>query len=200
MGVLLATGAGTDQDHPQMAGLRTRLAEAGLMVMTFDYAYRAQGRSFPDRAPALLEVHGAAARHLRQIVGGDCLVLAGRSMGGRMSTMLAAGGEPCRCVVAYGYPLHPAGEPHRLRVEHLSALPVPTLMLTGTRDELALPDLVDAHLRPLSMVTLDLVEGADHSFRRPGTSVAGMLDLLVSRTTRWLKEVPGLGVMLADPP
>lgn len=199
VGVLLATGAGTGQDHPGMEGLRTRLGAGGLTVMTFEYAYRAAGRPYPDRAPKLLDVHRAAAAHLRRQVG-DRLVLAGRSMGGRMATMLAAEGEPCAAIVAYGYPLHPAGRPDRLRVEHLPAVSVPMLMISGTRDSLAQPDLVTEHLVPLRTATLHLVDGADHSFRRRGTPPEQMLDLLAGVTLDWLGTLPGLADAGWNPP
>lgn len=198
VGILLATGAGTGQEHDGVAGLRRRLADAGATVMTFEYAYRAAGRSSPDRPPKLLEVHRAAAARLREKVG-DQLVLAGRSMGGRLSTMLAAENERCRAVVAYGYPLHPAGKPDKLRTEHLSSVSVPMLLITGTRDALARPDLVERHLAPLPTVTLELVPEADHSFRRRGTPPATMLDLLTSTTIQWLSGLPGLADGHLDP-
>lgn len=189
--LLLATGAGTGQDHPGVAGLRSRLVAAGLTVMTFEYAYRAAGRPFPDPPARLLAVHRAAMERLRRISGAEP-VLAGRSMGGRMSTMLAAEGGPCRAIVCYGYPLHPAGRPERLRVEHLGDVRVPMLFVTGTRDALALPELVQSHLKPLPGATLELIEGADHSFRKKGAAAGEMLDLLAVVTVNWLGRLPGL--------
>lgn len=200
-GILLATGAGTGQDHPGVAGLRSRLADFA-RVMTFEYAYRAQGRPFPDRQPKLLAVHRAAAECLRSEVG-ERLVLTGRSMGGRMSTILAAEGEECAGVVAYGYPLHPAGRPERLRVEHLGEIPVPILFLTGTRDALATRELVERHLVPLPAARVEWVEGADHSFRRTGTSPEEMLDHLAEATRGWLTALVqqlGLGETGAQTP
>lgn len=190
--VLLATGAGTGQDHPGMVGLRTRLAARGMTVMTFEYAYRAAGRSFPDRPARLLEVHAAVSRYLHRETG-SVPVLAGRSMGGRMATMLAARGEPCRAVVAYGYPLHPAGKPESLRIDHLGKVAVPLLLITGTNDALARSDLVERHLVSLPTSTVTLVEDADHSFRRKETSPDDMLDYLADTTEHWLRGLPGLG-------
>lgn len=186
-GILLATGAGTGQDHPGVAGLRSRLSRH-FRVMTFEYAYRAAGRRFPDRQPRLLAVHRSAAARLREEVD-DRLVLAGRSMGGRMSTILASQGEPCRAVVAYGYPLHPPGKPDQLRVEHLPGLTVPKLFISGDRDVLATPALVDAHLSSLSTSTVTWVEGADHSFRKRGVSHDEMLDHLAALTVAWLRSL-----------
>lgn len=199
VGVLLATGAGTGQDHPGVAGLRRRLAEAGLMAMTFEYLYRARGRPFPDPVERLLQVHAAAAAALRAEVGSD-LVLAGRSMGGRMSTMLAARDEPCSALVCYGYPLHPPGRPERLRVEHLPDITVPALFISGTRDALARPDLIEAHLVPLPRARVELVADADHSFRRRGTSPEAMLDRLAELTVAWLAVLPGLAGKMAHRP
>lgn len=189
-GILLATGAGTGQDHPGVAGLRSRLAARGHRVMTFEYAYRAVGRPYPDRQPKLLAVHRAAAQRLRDEVG-DNLVLAGRSMGGRVSTILAAEGEPCAAVVVYGYPLHPAGKPERLRIEHLPLVGVPTLYISGDRDALAHPDLIRRHLVPLPTATVTWIAGADHSFRLRGTSPEAMLDRLADLTVEWLGGVIG---------
>lgn len=186
-GILLATGAGTGQDHPGVAGLRARLA-AFARVMTFEYSYRAEGRRAPDRQPKLLAVHRAAAARLREETG-ETLILAGRSMGGRMSSMLAADEEVCAGVVAYGYPLHPAGRPERLRVDHLPDVPVPILFVTGTRDALARSDLVERYLVPLQQGQTEWVEGADHSFRRRGTTPEEMLDHLAEVTRKWLASL-----------
>lgn len=188
VGILLATGAGTGQDSPGVAGLRSRLAAQGFKVLSFEYAYRAQGRAFPDRQPKLLDVHRAAVRRLREDVGGR-LVLAGRSMGGRMSTILAAEGEPCSGVVVYGYPLHPAGKPDRLRVDHLPALRVPVLFISGDNDALARRDLVEQHLVPLPTASFEWIEGADHSFRRRSTSPEAMLDELARLTADWVASL-----------
>lgn len=184
IGILLATGAGTGQDHPASIGLSRRLVDRGYRTMTFEYAYRAAGRSFPDREPKLLDVHRSAAEHLRPQV--DKLVLAGRSMGGRMATILASQGEACDAVVAHAYPLHPAGQPHKLRIEHLLDLRVPTLMVIGSNDALATPELVEAHLQPLAAVTLQVIGGADHSFRGNGLGLDEILDDLADRTHDWL--------------
>lgn len=121
-------------------------------------------------------------------------------MGGRMGTMLAAEGEPCLAVVAYGYPLHPAGKPDRLRVDHLAGMVAPVLFLTGTRDALAMPHLVTQHLTSLPTATVELIDDADHSFRRRGTPAAAMLDSLAEVTVLWLRTVVGLGEKTCDPP
>ncbi len=190
-GFLLAHGAGAGQDHPGVTGISDGLGAAGYPVLTFNYPYMQAGKRRPDQTAKLLACHRAAADWFRQSVEPN-VILAGRSMGGRMATYLAAGGEPCAGLVLYAYPLHPAGRPDRLRSEHLARIGVPMLFFTGSRDPLALPDLVDVHLRPLPTATVDVIDGADHSFRVPKRSARTqeeVLSAIVARTVDWVKSL-----------
>ena len=111
-----------------------------------------------------------------------------------MGTYLAAAGEDVRGLVLYAYPLHPAGKPDRLRIDHLSDITAPMLFFCGTRDPLARVDLIEAHLRPLPTATLELIEDADHSFRVPkrtGRTVGEVLDGIATRTVEWLESTVG---------
>lgn len=187
VGILLAHGAGTNQDHRFMTALRDGLAEAGHTVMTFNYPYTERGSKRPDRTERLVEAHRAAADRLGSEV--ETLFLAGRSMGGRMATYLVAEGYPAAGVVLYAYPLHPAGKPDKLRVAHFPDVHVPLLFFQGTRDALSRIELFDRHIRTLPNVTVELLEGASHSFRGGGWSEADMLQRLVSGTTNWIESV-----------
>lgn len=189
--VLLAHGAGGGKDSSFVVHLQAGLAEVGYPVLAFDYPYAAEGRRAPDRAGVLTACHRAAAEWLRREVSDD-LVLAGKSMGGRMASHLAAEGEPCSALVFFGYPLHPAGRPDRLRTDHLPAIRVPMLFLAGTRDRLAGLDLLRPVVEELPEADLEVVEGGDHSFRVPkaqGRSWEEVLDELVARTVTWLELI-----------
>jgi predicted alpha/beta-hydrolase family hydrolase len=195
-GILLAHGAGTDQEHPFMVSLRDGLAGAGHTVMTFNYPYTERGAKRPDRTEVLVRCHRAAADHLAARV--DHLFLAGRSMGGRMATYLVAEGYPAAGVVLYAYPLHPPGMDDRLRIDLFAEVEVPLLFFQGTRDALSRMELFDRHLRPLPNATVEVLEGASHSFRGGGWAEEAMLERLVSRTTQWIESVrsgkrPGSG-------
>ena len=107
-------------------------------------------------------------------------------MGGRMGTMLAAEGLECPGVVCFAYPLHPAGRPERLRIEHLPDITVPKLFFQGSRDALATPALFDVHVRPLPDTTVVDLEGADHSFRGKSWSPERVWALLADRTREWI--------------
>ncbi len=134
--VLLAHGAGAPRSHPFLASFAQGLAAHGLRVARFDYPYmqeivRTGTRRGPDRMPTLLAAHKAAIAACA--VPPQQLVLAGKSMGGRVSTMLADE-VACRAVVAIGYPFHPPRKPTQLRTEHLASLRTRCLILQGERD------------------------------------------------------------------
>lgn len=187
-GVLLAHGAGVGQSHELMVSLREGINAAGLPVMTFDYPYMAAGRKAPDRPPKLLACHRAAAAEMRERVGS--VVLAGRSMGGRMASHLAAEGEPTEGLILFSYPLHPPGRPERLRVEHLPAISVPVLSLVGTRDAFVTKELYDEHLGSMPNVTTHWLEDADHSYRVrkkvSGRTRDEVVDEIIAVTVGWL--------------
>jgi predicted alpha/beta-hydrolase family hydrolase len=189
--VLLAHGAGAGQDHPGVAGIRDRLAWAGVRVLTFNYPYTEAGKRRPDAQTMLLNCHRAALAWLQAKAGRD-VVLAGRSMGGRMGTFLAAEGETVRGLVLYAYPLHPAGKPDRIRAEHLADIVAPMLFFSGTRDSLARRELVEQHLRPLPNATIELIDDADHSFRVPkrtGRTFEEVFDAITASTVEWLERL-----------
>ncbi|HEX2420085.1 MAG TPA: alpha/beta family hydrolase [Acidimicrobiia bacterium] len=160
-GVLLAHGAGTDQDHPVIVATRSALAKGGVRVMTFNYPYSEAGRSRPDSTERLLACHRAALANLQARCPAG-IFLAGRSMGGRMGTYLAAEGAEVLGVICYGYPLHPPGRPEQLRIDHLGRIRVPMLFFQGDRDALSRSDLFDRHVRALGNVTVVDLK-ADHS-------------------------------------
>ncbi len=186
--VLLAHGAGAGQDHPGITAIRDGLVGRGHPVLTFDYPYMDAGRRFPpDRRDVLLACHRAGAAWLRQ--RSPRFVMAGRSMGGRMASYLAAAGEPCAGLVLYAYPLHPSGRPDRLRADHLPEVGVPMLFFTGSRDSMALPHLVDRWIVPLEGATIEIIPDADHGFRVPkrsGRTREQVIDRAVARTSEWI--------------
>ena len=136
-----AHGAGAPMDTPFMAFFAEGLAARGWRVARFEFPYMARRRSEakrppPDRQPVLLETWQAVIGHL----GPERLVIGGKSMGGRMASLIAdeahAEGRGVRGLACLGYPFHPAGRPERLRTEHLAALKTRCLICQGTRDAL----------------------------------------------------------------
>lgn len=161
--IALAHGAGAAMDSAFMDDVAAGLADAGLRVARFEFPYmakrRADGRRRPpDRAPVLLECWREVVRDL----GPDRLVIGGKSMGGRIASMVAdeAGVAGLVCL---GYPFHPSGKPERLRVEHLADLKTPTLILQGERDPLGRRDEIESYDLSTAIRVAWLPDG-DHGF------------------------------------
>lgn len=171
--VVLAHGAGSRVDHPVHRGVCAAAAAAGLTVVGFNFPYAQAGRKSPDRTERLLSCYRDVAnwvgdRFGRGVVGG------GRSMGGRMASLLAADGYPFAGIALLNYPLVASrgGADRPPRTEHWPKLGVPVLFVHGTRDALFPAAVYDRSRHLLSVpVTTHVITDADHVFsvlRRTG--------------------------------
>jgi uncharacterized protein len=158
---LLAPGAGAPSSHPRMQTFARLLGTIG-PVEPFDYPYALGGRRRPDPLPKLIEAHRAALAALRAKHAGP-IVLAGKSMGGRVGCQVALV-DPVEAIICFGYPLCGAGDRSRLRDQVLMELKTPILFAQGTRDPLCPLDLLEGvRKRMHAPSTLTVVEGGDHS-------------------------------------
>lgn len=139
--VLFAHGAGAGHDSDFMTGMAEILASNGLIVARFDFDYMVRAmvegrRRPPDRQPKLLASMTEALLALKSQVGSETpLFLAGKSMGGRMaSLMLAEQPNAASGAIVFGYPFHPPGKPDKLRTDHLPGLERSLLVCQGERD------------------------------------------------------------------
>jgi len=196
--VILAHGAGTDQRHRVMAALARGVAAHGVGVTTFNFLYTEQGRRSPDRAPVLIDTWRAVVADVADRLDGAVrLAIGGRSMGGRMASMLLAEPESGSAVprvsglVLLGYPLHPPGKHDQLRTAHLPALRVPVLLVQGTRDPFGTREEVEPIFRALpTRVDFEFIDGGDHGFAVPrsrGLSEADVLGAVCERVAGWLR-------------
>jgi len=167
--IALAHGAGAMMDSPFMTAFAEGLAHAGYRAARFEFPYmvtrRETGRKRPpDRAPILLDTWRAVIGEL----GPGNLVIGGKSMGGRIASLLAAereeAGDPLAGIVCLGYPFHPPGKPDKLRVDHLRGLKTPTLIVQGERDPFGKKDEVKSYRLPKSIRFHWLTDG-EHSFK-----------------------------------
>lgn len=153
--LLLAHGAGAPMDSDFMEHLAVRLADAGVRVWRFEFDYMARrrlgaSRRPPPRVRVLLEEW----RHVLRLAsfGEEGVFIGGKSMGGRLASLLAAGagdeakGLPLSGCLCFGYPFHPPGKPDRWRTDHFSALTVPTWIAQGERDPFGKREHVCEHL------------------------------------------------------
>lgn len=190
LALILAHGAGSDALHPLTVGLRDELVKAGAWCVTFNYPYREEGRRWPDPPERLLACHRAVLAWAMEQTG-EIPVLAGRSMGGRIASYLAADGAPVTALVLYAYPLHPPGKPDRLRSEHLGGISVPMLFFRGSRDVFSRSDLFDREVRALETATVVDLEGLDHSFRGRVRDAEIKNRDIAQTTVAWLDGVLG---------
>lgn len=194
-GFVLAHGAGNDCHHPLLVYMARGLSSKGYGVLRFNFPHRESNPKTPD-SPAVLERSWKAAfETLRQhVVAGGPVFAAGKSLGGRIASQMAATGSlPVDGLVFWGYPLHPPGNVERLRDGHLYEIQCPMLFFAGSRDPLC--DLTSL-LRVLNRIRapweLEVVDGGDHSFKMPAsgnTSPEQIYERLLHRTLDWLDRV-----------
>jgi predicted alpha/beta-hydrolase family hydrolase len=111
-------------------------------------------------------------------------------MGGRVASMVVAGGVRVDALALFAYPLHPPGKPSNARTEHLPALKVRTLFVSGTNDAFGSPDELRAAAALVNRSTVHLMEGADHGFavpKRTGRTKSDVHAEAVDALLRWLK-------------
>jgi predicted alpha/beta-hydrolase family hydrolase len=198
--VLLAHGAGSDMHAATLAVVADALAGAKIPSLRFNYPYRDAGKKSPDRAAVLDATTRAAAAELaRQAkLPPERLVLGGRSMGGRYCSLITGDADdpvPALGLLLLGYPLHPAGKPDRLRVEHFPRISVPCLFVSGTRDSLAGQAALEKATRAIKgPVAFHWLESADHGYRplkASGRTVDDVAAEVARVSVDWVRTLPG---------
>lgn len=165
MTLLLAHGAGAGKDHPWMLKVERALEARGVSVVRFNFLYMDARKGAPDK-PAILEAHYAKVWREAAASAKGPMIAAGKSMGGRIGSQVAAAGgfDPApAALIFFGYPLHPPGQPNKRRDAHLPKINAPMLFLHGTRDPFGTPEEMKALAASLPTSTLHIVEGGDHS-------------------------------------
>jgi uncharacterized protein len=162
---LFAHGAGAPMDSPFMQHVAEGVAASGVRVIRFEFPYMQRRRETgkggaPDPPRVLMQSFRDA---ITAAGGGEKLVIGGKSMGGRIASMVADHAT-VRGVVCLGYPFHPPGKPDKTRTKHLETMRTRTLILQGTRDTFGLPEDVRGY-RLSPAVRLEWLEDGDHSFK-----------------------------------
>lgn len=174
--ILLAHGAGAPMDSAAMNAMAAALGGAGLRVARFEFGYMASrrtdaGRKPPPRAETLL---GEYRNAVDELGASGPLVIGGKSMGGRVASMLAdellADGKVAG-LLCLGYPFHPPGKPEQLRTAHLAGLKTPALICQGTRDIFGSREEVAGYTLSKKIEILWLEDG-DHDLK-PRKAISG---------------------------
>ncbi|HEV2899134.1 MAG TPA: alpha/beta fold hydrolase [Pseudaminobacter sp.] len=191
--ILLAHGAGAPMDSAWMNAFAERLAAINIRVARFEFSYMASrrtgdGRKPPPRAETLLSEYRAA---VEQIGPAPKLFIGGKSMGGRVASMVADAlfrDEKIAGLVCLGYPFHPPGSPEKLRTAHLEKLSAPALICQGERDPFGTKEEVAGYkLSPA--ISLFWLEDGDHDLKPrkdSGATAKGNLDAAAERVAEWV--------------
>jgi predicted alpha/beta-hydrolase family hydrolase len=189
--LVLAHGAGAGMESPFMRDVARGLAALGVHVVRFEFPYMARRRSAgkaraaPDRAPVLLESYREVVAQLKRP---ETLFIGGKSMGGRMASMVADE-LGVRGLVCLGYPFHPPGKPAQTRTEHLKALETRALIVQGTRDPFGTkPEVAKYQLS--RRIRLHWIEDGDHSLavpKRSGKSAAHAMQEVLDAIGAFMK-------------
>jgi uncharacterized protein len=196
--LVLAHGAGAGQRSQFMTAFSGAMQARGITAVTFDFPYMRHHRRAPDRAPVLEATWRALLQHITAGGAGPArVVIGGKSMGGRIAShVLSDPARPLPSVVGLvllGYPLHPPGQPDRLRTAHLPLLGTPTLVVQGSHDAFgAEQEVHEAFAAVRASVDWLIVPGGDHSFkvRRAGRTQAEIFEDVYATVARWVHGRP----------
>jgi hypothetical protein len=178
--------------HKSMAAIADGLESLGVATLRYQFPYMERGGKRVDPPAAAHAAVRAAVAEARRRAPMLPLLAGGRSFGGRMTSQAQALAalDGVRGLVFFAFPLHPAGKPSVERAAHLSAIAIPMLFLQGTNDALAEVGLLRRTVGELrDRATLELVDGADHSFHVPaktGRKDADVLTDLLRSTAEWI--------------
>ena len=189
--VAFAHGAGLPMDSPFMNVISDALAAHELRVIRFEFPYMAQ-RRLTDRKkpPNTLSILRQTWLEVIEHLGSDKLIISGKSMGGRIASIVADEAEVAG-LVCLGYPFHPPGRPQNLRVEHLKQLVTPTLILQGERDPFGRPEEVASYDLAES-IEVEWIPDGDHGFKPRKSSGLTEEQNLALASSRFVKFVKAL--------
>lgn len=196
MTIVLGHGAGASQLSGFMQLFAAGLAERGLDAVTFNFIYMDQGRSVPDQKAKLESCYrgviDVVSKHRK--LKGNTILIGGKSMGGRIASQVAAAGdERIAGLVFLGYPLHPPGQPQKLRTEHWPAIKVPMLFIQGTRDSFGTPGEIKPILKKMKLAAeIYVVETGDHSLKvqkSAGVTQDAVYQSVMNRIVAWAKKI-----------
>ena len=191
--LVLGHGASTSMRHATMQRIAEVQAEQRIATFRYNFPYSENGTSRNSNATCI-ETIRSAVRAAHQAAPDLPLLAGGHSFGGRMTTT-AQSEEPLvnvKGLVLFSFPLHLAGRPDTKRAEHLSAIEIPMLFLSGTRDELATLDLLKPVVTRLGKrATLHLLDTANHSYKilkKTRESTEDVFDEIARATWEWLDK------------
>ena len=195
--IMLAHGAGAPMDSASMNAAAKALAAEGFRIARFEFGYMAARRTGerrpPPKAETVMPEYVAAIDELGPTNGP--LVIGGKSMGGRVASMIADSEFAAKRIaglLCLGYPFHPLGRPEQLRTRHLIGMKTPALICQGTRDEMGNRyEVGDYGLS--DQIELLWLEDGDHDLK-PRKAISGFttaqhLQAVAGKVTEWTGRI-----------
>jgi predicted alpha/beta-hydrolase family hydrolase len=176
-GLILTPGASAGREQSGLVAIDEAVTRAGVTVERVEFPARAAGKRRTDPPAVCIETVRAATVALAERLSAPTarIAIGGRSFGGRMCSLAAAGDLRVAALVLVSYPLHPPGRPERLRTEHFGELELPCLFVSGRRDAFASPEELERETATIpGPVTRHFVDG-DHSLRKSEAEVASIV-------------------------
>jgi predicted alpha/beta-hydrolase family hydrolase len=189
--VVLGHGASTSMRHATMQRIAEVLAAQKIATFRYNFPYSENGTARNSNATCV-ETIRSAVRAAHEAAPDLTLLAGGHSFGGRMTTTAQSDSplENVEGLVLFSFPLHLAGRPDTKRAEHLSAIEIPMLFLSGSRDELATLELLEPVIESLGKhATLHLLDTANHSYKilkKTRVSTEDVFDEMARATREWL--------------
>jgi predicted alpha/beta-hydrolase family hydrolase len=185
-----AHGAGGSMTDRSMLAAANALRARGFGVVRFNFLYKERGSSRTDPMPKCMSVIEAVVARTRKELSPRKTIIGGRSFGGRAASMLAADGYDANGLLLLAYPLHPPGQPNKLRDEHLPKIRMPVICFNGTRDPFCTPEIMKRVLKTVTAPwEMHWLEGADHSFhvlKSSGRTDADVVGEMADASASWL--------------
>ncbi len=200
--LILAHGSGSDMNSMFMNKVAREISshikiEGGFSVVRFNFPYmdsikKSGIKRPPDRADKLIESYkNIVTRQIED--GAQSLFIGGKSMGGRIASMLCDSEPSVKGLVCLGYPFHPPGKPEKLRTEHLYKLQTQSLICQGERDIFGNKKEVPGYNLPDNF-QIHWIEDGDHSFvPRKKTAVTEVenLNQASKQVAKFITEICG---------
>ena len=190
--IVLGHGASTNMRHSTMQSIADALARQNIASLRYNFPYSERGGGGRDSQAVCVETVRSAVRAAQHAAPDLTLLAGGHSFGGRMTTTAESIQpiEDLAGLVLFSFPLHLAGRPDTKRAEHLSAIKLPMLFLSGSRDQLAARGLFEPIVRSLGKrADLHIIETADHGYKilkRTRTSAEDIFDEMARILREWI--------------
>jgi len=190
--LVFAHGAGAGFEHATMQGLAETFADVGLSTFRFNFPFMQQASRRVDKQSVAVDVIARALAEVR--AQSDLpIFLCGHSFGGRMCSHAVLNADVrCEGLIFCSFPLHVAKKPSVQRAQHLPDIEVPMLFLSGTRDDLAQPKLLDEVVSKLPSARLHWLETANHSYvvlKRTRTNTTPIFEEMAEQVRQFVATI-----------